>query len=86
MHLARHLKTTHKARTAATSRRQGGRMKARRATVARRSTRRAKGGRPTGVVARLGLRALGIEQLTEVIHAARQEARRRLAEVQASIR
>jgi hypothetical protein len=38
-------------------------------------------GRPKGIVARLGLRDLGIEQLSMVIDAARDEARRKIAQL-----
>jgi hypothetical protein len=41
-------------------------------------------GRPTGIVNRLGLRDLGLEQLMEVIDAARQEARSKLAQLEAA--
>ena len=41
-------------------------------------------GRPTGIVARLGLRDLGLEQLSSVIDAARQEARHKLAQMEAA--
>jgi hypothetical protein len=40
---------------------------------------RASRGRPTGLVSRLGLRNMGLDQLSEVIAAARDEARRKLA-------
>jgi len=53
-------------------------------------TRRAKGlrlvGRPTGIVARLGLRDLGLEQLSAVMDVARQEARLKLAQAEAAFR
>lgn len=42
--------------------------------------------RPTGVVARLGLRELGLEQLTEVMTAVRLEASRKLAKAEAALR
>jgi hypothetical protein len=42
-------------------------------------------GRPKGIVARLKLRNMTLDQLAQVIDAARSEARRRLAEFEASI-
>ena len=42
-------------------------------------------GRPKGIVARLKLRGMSLDQLAQVIDAARDEARRRLAEFEASI-
>ncbi len=42
-------------------------------------------GRPTGAASRLGLKTMSLEQLTQVIDAARGEARIRLAELEASI-
>ncbi len=44
-----------------------------------------KGGRPTGAASRLGLKTMSLEQLTQLIGAARYEARSRLAEIEASI-
>lgn len=40
---------------------------------------RGRRGRPSGLVARLGLRNLSLDQLSEVIEAARGEARRMIA-------
>lgn len=42
-------------------------------------------GRPTGTVSRLGLKDMSLEQLSNVIQAARAEAHRRIAEFQDSI-
>ncbi len=42
-------------------------------------------GRPKGSGSRFGLKALSLEQLTQLIDAARTEARRRLTELEASI-
>jgi hypothetical protein len=39
-------------------------------------------GRPTAVVSRLGLRSLGLDDLKQVIEAARDEARRRISELE----
>ena len=44
-----------------------------------------KGGRPKGATSRLGLRTMTLEQLIQLIDAARGEARSRLAEIEASI-
>ena len=42
-------------------------------------------GRPKGAASRLGLKTMNLEQLTQLIDAARGEARSRLAEIEASI-
>ncbi len=44
-----------------------------------------KGGRPKGAVSRFGLKTMSLERLTQLIDAARGEARSRLAEIAASI-
>ncbi len=44
-----------------------------------------KAGRPKGSTSRFGLKAMSLERLTELIDAARGEARGRLAEIEASI-
>ena len=44
-----------------------------------------KAGRPKGATGRLGLKTMSLEQLTQLIDAARHEARSRLAEIEASI-
>ena len=44
-----------------------------------------KGGRPKGAAGRLGLKTMNLEQLMQLIDAARYEARSRLAEIEASI-
>ena len=44
-----------------------------------------KGGRPKGAVSRFGLKTMSLERLTELIDAARHEARNRLTEIEASI-
>ncbi len=53
----------------------------------RRSVRRKKkrAGRPKGVASRLGLGSMSLEELTQVIDAARAEARQRLADLEESI-
>ncbi len=58
--------------------------------VAKKAKRRGKrtmkkGGRPKGAVSRFGLKTMSLERLTELIDAARGEARSRLAEIEASI-
>ena len=42
-------------------------------------------GRPAGAAGRLGLKTMSLEQLTQLIGAARSEARSRLADIEASI-
>ena len=44
-----------------------------------------KGGRPKGVGTRFGLKTMSLERLTELIDAARGEARSRLADIEESI-
>ena len=44
-----------------------------------------KAGRPKGAASRLGLKTMSLEQLTQLIDAARVEARSKLAEIKASI-
>ena len=44
-----------------------------------------KGGRPKGAASRLGLKTMSLERLTQLIDAARHEARSRLAEIEATI-
>ena len=44
-----------------------------------------KAGRPKGSTSRFGLKDMSLERLTELIDAARSEARRRLSEIEASI-
>ena len=44
-----------------------------------------KAGRPKGSTSRFGLKTMSLERLTELIDAARGEARSRLAEIEASI-
>lgn len=74
-HLARHL-STHRAK--------------KRKKVAKKAKRRGKkrtkrAGRPKGVGTRFGLKKMSLERLTELIDAARGEARNRLADIEASI-
>ncbi len=78
-HLARHLSATH------------GTKKKRKTKVAKKAKRRGKkqtmkrAGRPKGSTSRFGLKDMSLERLTELIDAARHEARNRLAEIEASI-
>ena len=44
-----------------------------------------KAGRPKGSTSRFGLKTMSLERLTELIEAARSEARSRLSEIEASI-
>jgi uncharacterized C2H2 Zn-finger protein len=74
-HLARHMAAMH-----------GVRKAGKRAYTKRAKRSYSKVGRPTGLVARLGLRDLGLEQLSLVIDAARQEARRQLLLMEAALR
>ncbi len=43
-------------------------------------------GRPKGAASRLGLKTMSLEKLTQLIDAARGEARSRISEIEASIR
>ena len=78
-HLARHLSATH-----------GTKNKTKKAT-AKKAKRRGKkrtmkkAGRPKGSTSRFGLKTMSLERLTQLIGAARGEARSRLAEIEASI-
>ena len=56
--------------------------KARKRSVGRRKKR---AGRPKGVTSRLGLGSMSLEQLTQVIDAARSEARRKIVEFEETI-
>ena len=72
MHLGRHMATMHGQKPKKAAKRAG------------RKGRR--GGRPPGVVGRLGLRGMSLDQLVQVIAAAKQEAASRLTELQEAIR
>ena len=76
-HLGRHMSATHGTKH---------RKKAVK-TAKRRSVRRKKkrAGRPKGVASRLGLGSMSLEELTQVIDAARTEARRKLVAFEESI-
>jgi len=80
MHLGRHMVAKH-----------GQAPKAAKAAKPKKATKRAarkrgRVGRPPGVVRRLGLRDMSLDQLVEVIAAARDEGERRIAEIQESLR
>ncbi len=68
-----------------------GAKKKRKTKTAKKAKRRGKkrtmkrAGRPKGSVSRFGLKTMSLERLTELIDAARGEARSRLAEIEASI-
>ncbi len=74
-HLARHATSAHgaKKKTAKKAKRRGKKRTAK------------KLGRPKGSTSRFGLKAMSLERLTELIDAARREARTRLADIEASI-
>ncbi len=75
-HLARHMGTIHmspSAKANAKTKRKKGRRQPVRAV-----------GRPKGVTARVGLRGMSLEQLRDVIDAARAEAQVKIAEYQRS--
>ncbi len=74
-HLARHLSTIHASAADKAAKA--------RAKVTKK-THSAPVGRPSGLVSRLGLRDMTLEQLGEVIRLARIEAQRKLVELQAT--
>ena len=59
--------------------------KAKRATWRGKKRTTKKAGRPKGAAGKLGLKTMNLEQLMQLIDAARGEARGRLAEIEASI-
>ena len=71
-----HMQSMHGAKKKATAKKAKRREK-------KRTMKRA--GRPKGSTSRFGLKAMSLERLTELIDAARGEARSRLAEIEASI-
>ncbi len=76
-HLARHASSAH-----------GAKKKRKTVKKAKRRVKKRmmkKGGRPKGAVSRFGLKTMSLERLTELIDAARGEARNRLAEIEESI-
>ena len=76
-HLGRHMTATH-----GTKKRKKAAKKAKKRSVRRKKKR---AGRPKGVASRLGLGSMSLEELTQVIEAARAEARRKLAALEESI-
>ncbi len=76
-HLGRHMSATH-----GTKKRKKAAKKAKRRGKKRTAK---KLGRPKGSTSRFGLKTMSLEQLTQLIDAARGEARIRLAEIEASI-
>ena len=76
-HLARHLSATHGAK-----KKRKTTKKAKRRPMKRTAK---KLGRPKGAASRLGLKSMSLEQLTQLLDAARVEARSRLADIEASI-
>ena len=78
-HLAWHMQSMHGAKKK--------RKKATTKKAKRRGKKRTmkKAGRPKGSTSRFGLKAMSLERLTELIDAARGEARSRLADIEASI-
>lgn len=81
MHLARHMSAMHGAGPRKKAKKTG----ARRGRPPGRRRGRPAGsrmGRPTAVVSRLGLKSLGLDDLKQVIEAAKDEARRRLSELE----
>ena len=75
-HLARHAGSAHGAKKKKVAK------KARRRPMKRTAK---KLGRPKGSTSRLGLKKMSLERLTELIDAARHEARSRLAEIESAI-
>ncbi len=76
-HLARHLSATHGAKKNRKTTKKAKRQPMKRTAK--------KLGRPKGSTSRLGLKKMSLEQLTQLIDAARVEARSRLADIEASI-
>ena len=69
-HLGRHMSTIH-ASGRAKAAKKGGRGRRGKAKV----------GRPRGIASRLGLRTMTLDQLRQVMEAAREEGRQRIAEL-----
>ncbi len=77
-HLGRHMSASH-----GRKKRKKAAKKAKRRSAKRRKKRRA--GRPKGVAARIGLKDMSLEQLSQVIDTARAEARRKIVELEEAI-
>ena len=75
-HLARHLSATHGAKK---------KMKTAKKAKQRGTRTMKRAGRPKGSTSRFGLKTMSLERLTELIDAARGEARSRLAEIETLI-
>jgi uncharacterized C2H2 Zn-finger protein len=73
-HLARHM-TTHGLKKKTGNRKYKKRARAMRSTI----------GRPKGIVSQFGLVNLGLDQLSAIMDAAREEARRRLKQLEAAL-
>jgi len=91
-HLARHLSAGHGEKAAAKNkagkragRKPGSRGPGRPKGSGRKQIAAKRVGRPKGAVSRLGLKDMSLEQLSDVIQAARSEAQRRIAEFQDAI-
>ena len=80
-HLARHMGTLHASPKARAAKAAKAKAKKRR-TTKRRPAKRV--GRPTGLVSRLGLRNMTLDQLQELIAAAREQGRRKIGELRAA--
>ena len=76
-HLGRHMSATH-----GTKKRKKTTKKAKTRSVRRRKKR---AGRPKGVASRLSFGSMSLEQLTQVLDAARSEARRKIAKLEEAI-
>jgi len=73
-HLARHMNAIHKRKRKKTVKKKAGRGR-----------RGKRVGRPKGPAARMGLGKMTVEQLTQVIAAARAEAQRKIADLERAI-
>ena len=91
-HLARHMNSTHASpqkKAAAKRKRKAKRPKVAKKVKKAKRTKKAKrkaAGRPKGAGARLGLRNMTLEQLINVIAAARAEARRKIIAFQKAMK
>lgn len=81
-HLARHLSATHGVKSRRAKKKKSGRGPGRPPGSKNKRVAAAGRGRPSAMVSRLGLRDMSIDQLADVIDAARDEARRKLATLQ----
>ncbi len=80
-HLARHMGTLHASPKARAAKAAKAKAKQRRTTKGSTAKR---AGRPTGLVSRLGLRDMTLEQLQNVIAAAREQGQRKIDELRAA--